>query len=73
MTACGLTPITLSHIACPGFAEAELILQCRKTYFSDLDPANFLADSIPSNYQGDYHRIYFGEILAADGTEEYRR
>ena len=72
MTACGLTPIALSHIACPGFAEAELILQCRKSYFSDLNPANFLAETIAPNYHGDYHRIYFGEILAAEGTDEYR-
>jgi len=71
MTACGLTPIALSQIACPGFAEAELILQCRKSYFSDLQPAHFVADYIAPNYHGDYHRIYFGEILAAEGVAEY--
>jgi flavin reductase (DIM6/NTAB) family NADH-FMN oxidoreductase RutF len=73
MRDCGLTPIALSHIACPGFAEAKLILECRKTYFDDLNPANFLADFIEPNYQGDYHRMYFGEVLAASGTAEYRR
>ena len=36
MTDCGLTPIALTRIACPGFAEAKLILECRKTYFDDL-------------------------------------
>jgi flavin reductase (DIM6/NTAB) family NADH-FMN oxidoreductase RutF len=73
MTDCGLTPVGLSRIECPGFAEAKLILECQKTYFDDLDPAHFLADFIAPNYQGDYHRIYFGEVLAAAGTAEFRR
>jgi flavin reductase (DIM6/NTAB) family NADH-FMN oxidoreductase RutF len=73
MSECGLTPIALSRIACPGFAEASLILECRKMYFDDLDPAHFLADFIAPNYQGDYHRMYFGEVLAVTGTAEYRR
>jgi flavin reductase (DIM6/NTAB) family NADH-FMN oxidoreductase RutF len=73
MTDCGLTPIALGQIACPGFAEAKLILECRKTYFDDLDPAHFLAEYIAPNYHGDYHRMYFGEVLAASGTAEFRR
>ncbi|NLG43794.1 MAG: flavin reductase family protein [Phycisphaerae bacterium] len=73
MAECGLTPIALSSIACPGFSEAKLILECRKVYFDDLEPAHFLADFIAPNYQGDYHRIYFGEVLAAEGTAEFRR
>jgi flavin reductase (DIM6/NTAB) family NADH-FMN oxidoreductase RutF len=72
MAECGLTPIVLKTIACPGFAEAKLILECRKTYFDDLEPAHFLGDFIAPNYQGDYHRIYFGEVLAATGTSEFR-
>lgn len=72
MADCGLTPIALTQIACPGFEEAELILECRKMYFDDLDPAHFLADFIAPNYKGDYHRMYFGEVLAASGTEACR-
>ena len=73
MKDCGLTPIALSKIACPGFAEAKLILECRKMYFDDLEPQHFLADFIAQHYDGDYHRMYFGEVLAAAGTAEYRR
>ncbi len=73
MVECGLTPVALSAIACPGFDEASLILECRKTYFDDLEPAHFLADFIAPNYQGDYHRVYFGEVLAAAGIAQYRR
>ncbi|MEW6249747.1 MAG: flavin reductase family protein [Planctomycetota bacterium] len=65
LSACGLTPIALSRVACPGYAEADLILECRKVYFGDLDPQHFLADYIAPHYQGDYHRMYFGEVLAA--------
>lgn len=71
MQECGLTPIALSEIACPGYDEAELILECKKSYFNDLDPKNFLADYIAENYQKDYHRMYFGEVLAVSGTAEY--
>ena len=70
--ASGLTPVTLTQIASPGYAEAELILECRKTYFDDLDPAHFLADFIAPNYRGDYHRMYFGQVVAAQGVAAYR-
>jgi len=61
----GLTPVASTKVAAPGFAEAELIVECRKNYFDDLDPSHFLDSTIEENYPAkDYHRIYFGEILA---------
>jgi len=66
----GLTPIPSTRVAAPGFAEAELILECRKIYWDDMEPGHFLDPVIESNYpQKDYHRIYFGEILAAYGEQ----
>jgi flavin reductase (DIM6/NTAB) family NADH-FMN oxidoreductase RutF len=67
----GLTPVALTQIAAPGFAEADLIIECRKSYFDDLEPAHFLADFIAPNYRNDYHRMYFGEVLAVEGTPNY--
>ena len=68
----GLTPIGSTQIAAPGFAEAKLIIECRKIYWDDLDPANFVDPSIDNHYaQKDYHRIYFGQILAIFGVESY--
>jgi flavin reductase (DIM6/NTAB) family NADH-FMN oxidoreductase RutF len=68
----GLTPVSSTQIAAPGFAEAKLILECRKIYWDDLDPAHFVDPSIDDHYaQKDYHRIYFGQILAAFGVESY--
>ena len=47
----------------PYFAQAELALICRKTYWQDLDPAHFLDPEVDGKwYHGDYHRMYFGEI-----------
>ena len=68
----GITPIASSTVAAPGFAEAELIVELKKMYFSDLEPGHFLDATIENNYpQKDYHRVYFGEILAVSGTESY--
>jgi flavin reductase (DIM6/NTAB) family NADH-FMN oxidoreductase RutF len=70
--ASGLTPIASTRVTAPGFAEAELILECRKIYSQDLDPARFLDPAIDANYpKKDDHRVYFGEILAALGVPEY--
>jgi flavin reductase (DIM6/NTAB) family NADH-FMN oxidoreductase RutF len=45
------------------FKEARLVLQCRKLYFQDLQPSNFLDAGIEANYpQKDYHRWYVGEV-----------
>ncbi len=72
--AAGLTPIASTAVAAPAFEEAELIIECRKTYFDDIKPAHFLAPDIEANYSGrDYHRMYLGEILAIHGIPSYRR
>ncbi|HHO76860.1 MAG TPA: flavin reductase family protein [Deltaproteobacteria bacterium] len=68
----GLTPIASSVVASPGFAEAELIVELKKMYFSDLEPGHFLDETIEKNYPlKDYHRVFFGEILAISGTQPY--
>lgn len=67
----GLTPIAASMVASPAYDQAHLIVECRKIYFNDFDPRHFLADYIAPGYNNDYHRMYFGEILAVSGTERY--
>jgi flavin reductase (DIM6/NTAB) family NADH-FMN oxidoreductase RutF len=71
--AAGLTPVKSARVKSPGFEEAELVIECRKIYFSDLQPKNFLADYIAGMYKNDYHRQYFGEILAVYGDAKYKR
>ncbi|MDR2885981.1 MAG: flavin reductase [Rikenellaceae bacterium] len=62
----GLTPVRT-----PGglvaFEEASLVLECRKLYAQDLDPAAFVDKNIAQKvYPGkDFHRMYIVEIVAA--------
>lgn len=68
-----LMPIPASTVAAPAFAEAELVIECRKIYWDDFKPDHFLDQRIHSNYPlKDYHRVYFGEILAVAGVDQYR-
>lgn len=68
----GLTPIASSLVAAPGFSEASLILECRKIYWDDLEKAHFLDPRLEKKYPAkDYHRVYYGEIVAIQGEDEY--
>lgn len=68
----GLTPTASTAVGAPSFAEAELVIECRKAYWQDMDPKGFAAPWVAANYPGkDYHRIYFGEIAALTGTADY--
>jgi flavin reductase (DIM6/NTAB) family NADH-FMN oxidoreductase RutF len=61
----GLTPVASSKVAAPSFQEAELSIECRKMYWDDIEPGHFLDPEIGGNYpEKDYHRVYFGKILA---------
>ncbi|HSN93853.1 MAG TPA: flavin reductase [Anaerolineaceae bacterium] len=68
----GLTPAASIKVASPTYTQAELSIECRKTYFDDFEPAHFLDKSIMNNYpERDFHRIYFGEIIHVEGIEKY--
>ncbi|MDR2638816.1 MAG: hypothetical protein LBC09_03140 [Helicobacteraceae bacterium] len=58
----GVTPIVFGEGAI-GFEEATQTIVCKKIYFDDFDPKNFLDDSIGKLYDNDYHRFYIGEIV----------
>ena len=69
----GLTPAASTAVAAPCYAEAELVLECRKIYWQDMDPDHFLDSTIALNYtEKDYHRIYYGEIVAVSGVDRFR-
>ena len=60
----GLTPVASREVASPGFAEAELIVECRKLFWQDMDHSHFVDASIEEHYpKKDYHRMFFGEVL----------
>lgn len=60
----GLTLKPSKRVAAPSYDEADLVLECRKIYFQDMDPRGFLDSAIGANYPAkDYHRIFFGEVV----------
>ena len=64
MAATGLTPLA-SQNGTVYFEQARLVLECRKLYFSDIDPEHFMLPEINKNYPlADYHRMYIGEIVS---------
>ncbi len=68
----GLTPVASHQVQAPCFAEAELVLECRKIYWDDFNPRHFLDPSIESQYPlKDYHRCYFGAVVEIRGTAAY--
>ncbi|HDQ71817.1 MAG TPA: flavin reductase family protein [Chloroflexi bacterium] len=68
----GLTPVAASQIAAPAFAEASLLVECRKIYWQDLSPAHFITPGIEKHYpEQNYHRVYFGQIVALRGVSSF--
>jgi hypothetical protein len=46
----------------------------RIMYRDAIDPKGFVDPSIAANYAArDYHSVYFGEVVAVRGTEDYIR
>ncbi len=71
----GLTAEAASRAAAPGFAEAELVIECRKLYKETLAGKNFIDKSLVSRMypERDYHVCFFGEVLAIRGTGKYMK
>lgn len=60
---CGFE-VAFADCGAPYFLEAELVVVCKKLYFDDFDPKNFLDSRIAAcYYPDDYHRVYIGEII----------
>lgn len=46
------------------FSQARLVLECKKIYYDDIKPQNFISPEIHDNYPTrDYHRMFVGEII----------
>lgn len=68
----GLHIVPSKVVPAPAFREAELIIECRKSYWDDFNPENFLDPDIEKKYPvKDYHRMYFGEVLRILGDTKY--
>lgn len=65
----GLTPVESGN-GCVYFAESRLVIECRKIYHQDIDPARFLSPDIDKLYNNDYHRMYVGEVIQCLSREK---
>lgn len=73
---CGFTaaPARSGAIASPYIAECGLAYECKTVLLNEVIPANLAAEVAEGCYpSGDYHRIYFGEVLAAHADEDFGR
>lgn len=58
----------------PVIAEAELAIECRVAYRSEVDPKLFVNKALLECYSAkDYHGLFFGEVVAVTGTQPFRR
>ncbi len=66
----GLTPLPSLHVAVPGIEGCPVIYECRVVHCNDVVPAE-LAPEIRRDFygSGDFHRVYYGEILAVRGLQ----
>ena len=59
---CGFT-VAAAESGALYFEEAELVLVCRKQMVMPMDPAAIPDEVKEKHYDGDYHDIYWGEIV----------
>lgn len=66
----GLTVVPAREVRTPIIAECVIHYECRTLHRNDLVPGA-LAQAVRDEYypQGDFHRVYFGEILACYADE----
>lgn len=61
----GIVPEAAQRVAAPVFAQADLVLECRRLHAQDLDPAGLLEPDVRGLYpKNDWHRVTVGEVLA---------
>jgi len=74
----GLTPMAARKVRVPIIEQGVVHYECRVVHTNKVIPANLAADIKASAYaNGDFHRVHYGEVLAAyaapDAREKLRR
>jgi len=70
----GLTPVASRQVRPPIIQECVLHYECRTLHRNDLVP-DALAQAVQDEFyaRGDYHRVYFGEIVASYADQDAAR
>ncbi|MBP7560388.1 MAG: flavin reductase family protein [Armatimonadetes bacterium] len=65
----GLTLVAGKEVKTPAIEQAAIVFECRTLHRNDLVPAEVDPAVVERYYpEGDFHRCYFGEILACYGN-----
>jgi flavin reductase (DIM6/NTAB) family NADH-FMN oxidoreductase RutF len=67
----GLTPLYTDK-GSVYYAEARLIVECRKLYVDSIKPENFVIQDLVKNIypKADFHKFFIGEIISCFTTDE---
>jgi flavin reductase (DIM6/NTAB) family NADH-FMN oxidoreductase RutF len=64
--ACRLTAELAGTVRAPAVAECPIVYECKVVHSSDVVPERLAPEIVDGAYPGgDFHRVYWGEILAA--------
>lgn len=62
---CEMEALPSTRVTAPGIAGFPLVYECQIVHTNDVMPANLSAEIKSAAYpSGDYHRVYYGEIMA---------
>jgi len=66
-----LTAVASAMVKSPGISECAIIYECKVVQKTDVVPAAFDPEVVRQYYpKGDFHRVYFGEILRVVADRE---
>lgn len=69
----GLTVAPARKVRVPIIGQGVVHYECRLVHKNDVVPENLSEDIVASSYpQGNFHRIYFGEVVAAYAASDAR-
>jgi flavin reductase (DIM6/NTAB) family NADH-FMN oxidoreductase RutF len=61
-----ITPVRAKNVLAPVVDECPIVYECQIVHHTDVLPERLADEILSGAYQdGDYHRIYYGKILAA--------
>ena len=64
--ACGLKAAKARTVKAPAVAECPIVYECKVVHSNDILPPRLAGEIVAGAYKGgDFHRVYWGEILAA--------
>ena len=58
----------------PLIEQSLLHYECKVVHKHDVDPQTLAADILTNSYpRGDFHRVYYGEVIAVYGAEDFKQ